>query len=111
MNMAGADLCAILLHRMLNQRCIFISLLTTNRWFMVTAGTGIVSVLLYDLPYNATWLYWISIVIFVFNFVIFIIATLMSMARYILWPQLWSDMIHDPNEALFIGAAPMVYKS
>jgi hypothetical protein len=33
-----------------------------NRWFSVTMGTGIVSILLHNLPYNANWLYWLCCV-------------------------------------------------
>ncbi|PON20639.1 sulfite transporter Ssu1 [Trichoderma gamsii] len=34
-------------------------------WFTVNMGTGIVSILLHNLPYNGTWLYWVSVIFFV----------------------------------------------
>ena len=71
-------------------------------------GTGIVSVLLYDLPYNAIWLYWLSVVVFCLNVVLFVLALLLSLLRYTIWPETWSAMIHHPNQALFLGAVPMV---
>lgn len=77
------------------------------RWFSVTMGTGIVSVLLHNLPYNGIWLYWISIVIFALNVLLFILFLVISLLRYILYPQIWSVMIRHPAQSLFLGTFPM----
>src|SRR4051794_9705555 len=43
-------------------------------WFSVTMGTGIVSLLLITIPYQARWLYWLSVVFFVLNTILFSLA-------------------------------------
>jgi Voltage-dependent anion channel len=72
-------------------------------WFSVNMGTGIVSILLHNLPYNAFWLSAISIVIFGVNVLLFFIFLFLSLARYILFPGMWRCMIRHPAESLFLG--------
>lgn len=79
----------------------------TPSWFSVTMGTGIVSILLHNLPYNGTWLKYISIVIFVLNIFLFCSFLLVSILRYILYPQIWKAMIRHPAQSLFLGTFPM----
>jgi len=79
-----------------------------HSWFTVTMGTGIVSVLFNIFPYGARWLYWLSVVVFALNVVLFLLACLVSLLRYTLWPEIWGVMINHPNQALFVGALPMV---
>ncbi|KAL9104324.1 MAG: hypothetical protein Q9163_000715 [Psora crenata] len=50
-------------------------------WFSVTMGTGIVSIVLHNLPYNGQWLYWLSVVFFALNVLIFITFLTISIAR------------------------------
>ncbi|KAI1324958.1 sulfite transporter Ssu1 [Xylariaceae sp. FL0255] len=75
----------------------------TPSWFSVTMGTGIVSILLYNLPYNATWLYWISIIIFGLNVAIFVLFSAISILRYLLFPGIWKAMISHPVQSLFLA--------
>lgn len=77
------------------------------RWFSVTMGTGIVSILLHNLPYNGVWLYWISVVIFTLNVFLFSLFLTMSVLRYSLYPQIWYVMIRHPAQSLFLGTFPM----
>jgi tellurite resistance protein TehA-like permease len=70
-------------------------------------GTGIVSILLHNLPYNGIWLYWISIVIFCLNILLFVLFTLISIVRYTLYPEIWRVMIRHPAQSLFLGTFPM----
>jgi tellurite resistance protein TehA-like permease len=70
-------------------------------------GTGIVSILLHNLPYNGRWLYWISIVIFCLNVALFITFLCISILRYILYPAIWKAMIRHPVQSLFLGTFPM----
>lgn len=87
---------------------IIISLkLTRQRWFSVNMGTGIVSILLHNLPYNAVWLYWLSVVIFCLNVVLFTIFLCLSIARYTIYPEIWPAMIRHPAQSLFLGTFPM----
>lgn len=80
---------------------------TTNSWFSVTMGTGIVSILLHNLPYNAVWLYWISVVVFALNVLLFILGCIISVLRYTLYPEILKVMITHPVQSMFIGTFPM----
>jgi tellurite resistance protein TehA-like permease len=70
-------------------------------------GTGIVSILLHNLPFNGDWLYWISVIIFCLNIVLFITFFLISVVRYTVYPEIWWAMIRHPTQSLFIGTFPM----
>lgn len=77
------------------------------RWFSVTMGTGIVSILLNTLPYNAPWLYWISVVIFALNVLLFAAGCVISLLRYTLYPEIFKAMILHPVQSMFLGTFPM----
>jgi tellurite resistance protein TehA-like permease len=79
-------------------------LITLNQVIM---GTGMVSILLHNLPYNGRWLYWISVVIFCLNVASFILFLLISIIRYTFFPELWRMTIRQPVQSLFVGAFPM----
>ncbi|EEY18822.1 sulfite transporter Ssu1 [Verticillium alfalfae VaMs.102] len=76
-------------------------------WFSVNMGTGVVSILLHNLPYNAEWLYWISVVIFCLNVVLFVLFFIISVLRYTVFPGVWGCMIRHPVQSLFLGTCPM----
>jgi hypothetical protein len=75
----------------------------TPSWFAVTMGTGIVSILLHDLPYNADWLYWLSVVLFAVNVGLFVGFTVVSAVRYVMYPGIWGAMLRHPVQSLFLG--------
>lgn len=75
----------------------------TPSWFSVNMGTGITSILLHNLPYNSTWLYWISVVLFCLNIFLFIIFLGVSLLRYTLFRGMWSAMTRHPVQSLFVG--------
>lgn len=77
------------------------------RWFSVTMGTGIVSVLLNSLPYNGIWLYWIANVIFALNVLLFAAGCVVSFLRYVLYPEIFKAMIMHPVQSMFLGTFPM----
>ncbi|KAJ5083638.1 C4-dicarboxylate transporter/malic acid transport protein, partial [Penicillium angulare] len=79
----------------------------TPAWFSVNMGTGITSVLLNQLPYNGKWLYYISIVIFALNVLLFGIFLTISILRYLLYPKIFYAMITHPAQSLFLGTLPM----
>lgn len=81
--------------------------LTPTRWFSVTMGTGIVSILLHNLPYNGVWLYWISVMIFALNVLLFSMGCIMSILRYTLYPEIFRVMVTHPVQSMFIGTFPM----
>lgn len=79
----------------------------TPSWFSATMGTGIASILLHNLPYNGRWLYWISVVIFCLNILLFVLFTIISLMRYIMFPGLFMFMVRHPVQSLFLGTIPM----
>src|SRR4051794_26084628 len=76
-------------------------------WFSVTMGTGIVSLLFIAIPYHARWLYWLSVIFFVLNTILFSLALIVSFLRYTLYPEIWGAMIKDATNSLFLGTVPM----
>ena len=70
-------------------------------------GTGIVSTILITIPWKASWLYYLSIVFFVLNTCLFSAAFMLSLLRYTIWPEIWSVMIQDATNSLFLGTIPM----
>ncbi|KAL9106963.1 MAG: hypothetical protein Q9227_008086 [Pyrenula ochraceoflavens] len=79
----------------------------TPSWFSVTMGTGVVGILLKAIPFQARWLYYLSILFFVLNTVLFTLAFIISTLRYTLYPAIWTVMIDDPVNSLFLGTIPM----
>ncbi|OJD14537.1 hypothetical protein AJ78_05118 [Emergomyces pasteurianus Ep9510] len=79
----------------------------TPSWFTINMGTGIVSILLFGLPYNGEWLYWISVGIFGLNVFLFSVFLTISILRYAIWPEIWGVMLQHPFQSLFIGTFPM----
>jgi tellurite resistance protein TehA-like permease len=70
-------------------------------------GTGIVSLLLIAIPFPTPWLYWLSVTFFSLNTLLFTAAFLISLARYTLYPEIWTVMIADSVNSLFLGTIPM----
>ena len=68
-------------------------------------GTGIVSILLHGLPYNADWLYWLSVIVFALNVGLFVVFTVISLLRYTLYPGIWGAMLRHPVQSLFLGGS------
>jgi tellurite resistance protein TehA-like permease len=70
-------------------------------------GTGITSILLNTLPYNGRWLYWISVVIFALNILLFLVFLTITILRYVLYPKIFYLMVTHPTQSLFLGTFPM----
>lgn len=70
-------------------------------------GTGVVAVIFATIPWEARWLYWMSIIFFALNTLLFLLALGISVLRYTIWPEIWTVMIEDPNNSLFLGTVPM----
>lgn len=83
----------------------------TPSWFSVSMGTGVVSILLHNLPYNAHWVWYISVVVFCLNIFLFITFSLITITRYVLYPEIWNVMIKHPSQSLFLGCIPMAFSS
>lgn len=80
---------------------------TTPSWFAINMGTGIVSILLHNLPYQFDGLQRIADVIFALNIVLFILFLSLTVARYLIWPNLFLTMLFHPSQSLFLGTLPM----
>ncbi len=76
-------------------------------FFSYNMGTGITSILLHNLPYNAGWLQRLGIVIFVLNVVIFALLVVGNLVRYIRWKGLMSSVNTHPLAGMFWGCLPM----
>lgn len=70
-------------------------------------GTGIVSILLHNLPYNGVGLYWISVVMFALNVLLFSVFLFISALRYTIYPEICFALIHHPTQSLYLGTFPM----
>ncbi|KAH6865603.1 sulfite transporter Ssu2 [Alternaria rosae] len=76
-------------------------------WFSVTMGTGVVSLLLVAIPFKAAWLYWLAVIFFGLNTILFACAFSVSVFRYVVYPEIWTVMIADSVNSLFLGTIPM----
>ncbi|KAG9561580.1 sulfite efflux pump SSU1, partial [Aureobasidium melanogenum] len=79
----------------------------TPSMFSITMGTGVVAILIHQMPYNSSWTNYPCYIVFGLNVLIFISALLISILRYALWPELWPAMINHPTHSLFLGCFPM----
>lgn len=70
-------------------------------------GTGVVSVLLFSMPYNGVWLYYLSLIVFCLNVFLFVTFTVITLLRYILYPTIWMTMLRHPTQSLFVGCFPI----
>lgn len=87
--------------------CCALTLPAGGRWFIITMSTGVVSILLHQLPYNGNGLRIISEIFFVLNLVLFLLFTFISCLRYILYPQLFFAVLRHPHQSLFLATFPV----
>lgn len=59
------------------------------------------------IPFHHPATYYLSIVFFILNLVIFTLASILSILRYSLYPEIWGVMIRDPANSLFLSTIPM----
>ncbi|KAG8858916.1 Plasma membrane sulfite pump involved in sulfite metabolism [Serendipita sp. 411] len=80
----------------------------TPSWFAVIMGTGVVGILIFNLPFGDQGIRTtVASAFLILNIVIFMTFLLASIARYALFPQIWMLMIHEPIQSLFLGCFPM----
>lgn len=70
-------------------------------------STGVVSIMLHQLPYNGHWLQVISVIFFVLNLVLFLLFSLISSLRYSFYPQIFPAVLRHPHQSLFLGTFPV----
>ncbi|KAH9931134.1 voltage-dependent anion channel [Epithele typhae] len=81
----------------------------TPAWFAAIMGTGAISILFHSFPYGqgSQALQIFTYIFFFLNLALFIIFNAFSIARYIIFPDVWSLMINHPAQSLFLGTYPM----
>ncbi|KAF2671206.1 hypothetical protein BT63DRAFT_423425 [Microthyrium microscopicum] len=79
----------------------------TPSWFIITMSTGVIAILLHQVPYHAYWLDIISYIFFVLNIVLFLLFTVVSCTRYILYPRLFLSVLRHPHQSLFLATYPV----
>ena len=65
-------------------------------------GTGIVGILIHQLPYQFSGLTEISTVFLCLNVILFLSLFVLSIVRYAVWPEIWLLMLHHPVQSLFM---------
>ena len=81
--------------------------LATNSWFIITMSTGVLSIMLHQLPYNGSWLKIISTILFVLNLTLFLLFTFISCLRYFLYPSIFPAVLKHPHQSLFLATFPV----
>ncbi|KAM0791661.1 hypothetical protein ACM66B_006097 [Microbotryomycetes sp. NB124-2] len=81
----------------------------TPSWYSVTMGTGIVNTLLFDLPWQRSHAAFraIGAGFLVLDMFLFIGFTLITIARYSLYPRIFLVMLQHETHSLFLGTIPM----
>ncbi|KAH8918248.1 C4-dicarboxylate transporter/malic acid transport protein [Atractiella rhizophila] len=80
----------------------------TPGWWSVIMGTGILSNLIFDIPYDTHGvLRIISTVIFVINLAFAALFTFFTIARYIMFPKLLPALVSNEVHSMFLGTIPM----
>jgi tellurite resistance protein TehA-like permease len=76
-------------------------------FFSLNMGTGIASVLLHNLPYNADWLRSIAIVIFILNIIIFVLLSIGTLVRFVRWRGIFTALGRHTLAGMYWGCLPM----
>ncbi|TFK54332.1 hypothetical protein OE88DRAFT_1733002 [Heliocybe sulcata] len=81
----------------------------TWAWHTVIMGTGVLSGLANSFPFGtgSTVLKFFFMLFFWINFLLFIIISGCTIARYVMFPEVWSIMLRHPAQSMFMGAFPM----
>lgn len=78
-----------------------------DRWFIINMSTGVISIMLHQLPYDGHWLEIISDIFFVLNLVLFLLFFFISSLRYSLYPEIFSAVLRHPHQSLFVATFPV----
>ncbi|KIM30664.1 hypothetical protein M408DRAFT_328198 [Serendipita vermifera MAFF 305830] len=80
----------------------------TPSWFTVVMGTGVIGILVNNLPYgDPEARYIVSLGFLLLNTLLFIFFIGVSISRYIMFPKIWYMMLMHPVQSLFLSAFPM----
>ncbi|UAB19849.1 TDT family transporter [Acinetobacter baumannii] len=79
----------------------------TPNWFTATMGTGVVSMILIQLPFAKLFLFMLATLLWQFNIVLFSVFSVLYLLRWFLFPHEAKQIFNHPNMSLFLGAIPM----
>ena len=65
-------------------------------------GTGIVAILIHQLPFQFAGLFEISVVVFILNIIIFLSLLMATIIRHAIWPETFMLMLRHPVQSLFL---------
>lgn len=70
-------------------------------------STGVISIMLHQLPYNGMWLKILSDIFFVLNVLLFVLFTVISGIRYTVYPKIFPAVLRHPHQSLFLATFPV----
>lgn len=79
----------------------------TPNWFTATMGTGVVSMILIQLPFAQSFLFTLATLLWQFNIILFSVFSVLYLLRWFLFPHEAKQIFNHPNMSLFLGAIPM----
>ncbi|OTG84609.1 C4-dicarboxylate ABC transporter [Acinetobacter sp. ANC 5054] len=79
----------------------------TPNWFTVVMGTGVVALILPELPFGAVWMWSLGASLWQVNVAVFILFSVLYICRWILFPKEAKQIFQHPVMCLFLGAIPM----
>ncbi len=79
----------------------------TPNWFTATMGTGILALALNQFPLAVPGLHWFAEGLWLFNIGLFVLFTLMYLARWIFFFESAMPIFRHPVASMFLGAIPM----
>ncbi|KAH7914128.1 voltage-dependent anion channel [Hygrophoropsis aurantiaca] len=81
----------------------------TWAWHTVIMGTGATAAVVHAFPYGheSLAIKVVTLLLFFLNLLLFVIICSATIARYMMFPQVWSIMLQHPTHSLFIGTFPM----
>ena len=79
----------------------------TPNWFTATMGTGVVAMILAQLPFASSLMFMLATKLWQFNILLFSTFSVLYILRWILFPAEAKQIFTHPNMSLFLGAIPM----
>ncbi len=79
----------------------------TPNWFTVTMGTGVVALILPELPFAHSLMAHLAVLLWQFNIALFLMFSLLYVLRWIIYPTEAKQIFSHASMSLFLGAIPM----
>jgi len=79
----------------------------TPNWFAVVMGTGVVALILAHFPFASSSFYRLGMMLWIFNSALFIVFSVLYLARWFFYPEEAKQILSHPTMRLFLGTIPM----